>query len=127
MFESIRVLWEAMQTNAERSQERLAELLQLCEECGVPRVTIFVYLGDGWYDMCGAYVLTERTDANEFIWHVTMLFGFGIFDANGFNRRTLEEWDPHAVLIVPESLFEGSTTVDPKEWMRRRRAKPPAP
>lgn len=119
MNEAIRKVWEELQHDADEGDRRFAELLRLCEEHKVPRVTVFVHLGDGWYDMRGAYVLTNRTDAAEYIWHVSQRQGLGIFDADGNNRQELEVWDPEAVLVPYCS--EGATMLNPIEWMRRRK------
>ncbi|TSC79168.1 MAG: hypothetical protein G01um101425_805 [Candidatus Peregrinibacteria bacterium Gr01-1014_25] len=123
MNETIQKLWKDREDAECAFIMHTAELLELCERHEIPRVTIFIHRGEGWYDMQGAYVLTHRTDADEFIWHISWRGEFGIFDASGKNRQALEEWDPQAKLFVHSSIHEGSTNIDPVERMRERKRK----
>lgn len=118
MEQAIRLLRE-LRASASATEGQVDRFLQTCRELKLPRVTIFVPVEQGWWDMQGAYVFTKRTDAHEFIWHYSGSSGLKVWDREGQHGVPLNEWDPEADLFVHDSLYDGGTNMDPVERMRR--------
>lgn len=115
MSEAIELL-RKLRAAASATAEQVHKLVQTCEQCKVPRVTIYCFTwSEGWYDMRSAYVLTARPDATDHVWYFSPRSGLHVYDREGKNGMPFEQWDPQADLFTDDSFYEGATNMNPAE------------
>lgn len=105
------------------TEDQLYELVQLCQELKVPKVTLYMPYGVSWWRMYTGYVFTERTDIDQFVWYYSPRQGeLYVYGPEPRQSCRFEEWDANAQFFTDPRFDEGITNVEPFEREKNYKA-----
>jgi len=109
-----------IRNSAERSAEKIEAMKEgfreVCRQEGVKQVIAYARLDQEFWDMHGAYLMSDRQDIDDF-WFFLSPRDVEVYVVEKKTDKAvlLSAWDPDADFALDEELYGGFTGIHPRD------------